>query len=456
MSPIFFLTLLFLLWFVVVGYVVLRGRRRGRVWLVTARIMLIHLLAILAAGLLLIDKGPSVVTPLMTTSDKISLRNSVVTSDDAAVHQLILDGVLIDRGLRTAADLIGVECHCQVAFEDDDRGKIELSIGLPIAGYLNVLAEGRLSVSDGDPDLDLSLLQVGHVAFPALLSRPAGRLIAEGVRTAPLTGRAIATTRRAAIRDARLELDLLRQTNLSGELMSTFQSAEAMETSRVAWRAVQRWLEQTESSEEAFFVTTTRDLFHFTRELAPDWPATRQNEAALIAGGIALGHPSLAQLAGLPVDRGPLWQRRHQLAGQARLYNRGDLVQHFWVSAALTQLTSLRISDSVGLAKEEMDSGPGGSGFSFADLLANRAGLRFALLATDSEATAKEIQRRVAEKWTIEELVPPIDGLPEGISEAVLEQKFGGVSGRRFADLEAEIERRLSSRPMLQDLEVLP
>jgi hypothetical protein len=52
------------------------------------------------------------------------------------------------------------------------------------------------------------------------------------------------------------------------------------------------------------------------------------------------------------------------------------------------------ISDAGGLLKEELDALTHGSGFSFGDLAADRAGVRFAW-ATDSETAALAMQARL-------------------------------------------------------------
>ena len=54
---------------------------------------------------------------------------------------------------------------------------------------------------------------------------------------------------------------------------------------------------------------------------------------------------------------------------------RHDLAQHVGVSAALTALSGPRAAEAAGLLKELLDSGEGGSVFSFADLAADLADL---------------------------------------------------------------------------------
>ena len=56
---------------------------------------------------------------------------------------------------------------------------------------------------------------------------------------------------------------------------------------------------------------------------------------------------------------------------------RADWTRHFTLSGGLTVMSAVGPSDAAGLLKEELDA-DGGSGFSFGDLMADRAGTTFA------------------------------------------------------------------------------
>lgn len=58
------------------------------------------------------------------------------------------------------------------------------------------------------------------------------------------------------------------------------------------------------------------------------------------------------------------------------LERRNDFVKHFMASAAITAYSNTKLSDAIGIYKETADSHIG-SGFSFSDIAANRAGARF-------------------------------------------------------------------------------
>ena len=81
------------------------------------------------------------------------------------------------------------------------------------------------------------------------------------------------------------------------------------------------------------------------------------------------------------------------------LRGRNDLARHFWVSAALSVLSDESRSMTVGITKEMMDATPGGSGFSFVDLTADRAGTLFAVAATSNAESARNLQLRISAEW---------------------------------------------------------
>ena len=133
------------------------------------------------------------------------------------------------------------------------------------------------------------------------------------------------------------------------------------------------------------------------------------------------------------------------------LRGREDWTKHFFVSAALTVLSAQAPSDAIGVFKEELDAG-GGSGFSFGDLMADRAGTTFALLATRDDAAARTLQARLAAGFRVDDFFPEAADLPENIQAAELEARYGGVGGRLFRQYAAEVERRLWSCPAYRAL----
>jgi hypothetical protein len=95
--------------------------------------------------------------------------------------------------------------------------------------------------------------------------------------------------------------------------------------------------------------------------------------------------------------------------------------------------------------KEELDTAADGSGFSFADLLVDRAGTMFAVRATRDEAAARTMQEYFRPGFRLEEICPRADGLPEGVSETDLRSRYGGRDGEGYRRLLEEIERRIAA-----------
>lgn len=167
------------------------------------------------------------------------------------------------------------------------------------------------------------------------------------------------------------------------------------------------------------------------------------NRAAILALGVILGEDRVARVGRREIDPGT-GEERAALRRRVGLRGRTDLSQHFWVSAALTVLADERGSLAVGLGKEMKDSTPGGSGFSFVDMAANKAGIRFAVAATRDAASARATQMRIGRGSEIGDLFPEIDDLPEGISRDDFRTDYGGLGGPRTRRLFESIDDRIN------------
>src|SRR5436309_1836734 len=77
-------------------------------------------------------------------------------------------------------------------------------------------------------------------------------------------------------------------------------------------------------------------------------------------------------------------------------------------------------AEAAGMLKERQDMRPGGSGFSFADLLADYAGVAYAVRLRDGKATLDDAARFKVTDW-----VPDFAGLDDGLTAAQFEKKFG-------------------------------
>jgi hypothetical protein len=199
--------------------------------------------------------------------------------------------------------------------------------------------------------------------------------------------------------------------------------------------------DQIASGDEAFGQVVEM-AFAFAEDNSHGTDAVFANKAAILALGVIVGDEKVAKVGWS--DLAPaLQQQRAALRQRITAHGRNDLPRHFAVSAALTLLTDEHRALAVGITKELSDSQPGGSGFSFVDMVANKAGIRFAVVATKSQDSARKMQMKIIGADPPVTLIPAIDGFAEGLSSGVFEGGYGGVGGLITRELFKEIDQRV-------------
>lgn len=191
------------------------------------------------------------------------------------------------------------------------------------------------------------------------------------------------------------------------------------------------------------FEAMLREAFVFAEDNSHGTDAVLPNQAAILALGVILGEERVAEVAKRPIKVSNVAEFE-KLRRRVTLRGRNDLARHFWVSASLAILADENRSMTVGITKEMMDSTPGGSGFSFVDLTADRAGTLLAVAATKNADAATEMQMRVRRGLKADDVCPEIDGLPEGITQDEFQTKYGGLGGAESGEIVKEIQSRLA------------
>ena len=203
------------------------------------------------------------------------------------------------------------------------------------------------------------------------------------------------------------------------------------------------------------FDVLLRSAFAFAEDNSHGSNAVFPNRAAILALGVILGEERVAEIARRPIDLGRIEEVRG-LRNRITLRGRNDLARHFWVSAGLVIVADEGRAMTIGIGKELMDSTPGGSGFSFVDMMANRAGIMFAGAATGNATAARGMQLRVSRGMVGDDLLPDLQGLPEGIPDARFRTEFGGLRGEGTRRVNDEITRRLAAAPGLRSTSDVP
>jgi len=127
------------------------------------------------------------------------------------------------------------------------------------------------------------------------------------------------------------------------------------------------------------------------------------------------------------------------------IYGRSDLPRHFLVSAATTLFSNRAVADALGLAKELRDAEDAdGSGFSFRDLAADRAGTRLLRAGTESDARMAALIARLARPFGEADLVPEVHDLPEGMDAEAFAAAYEDTESERYRALVARIDARIA------------
>lgn len=316
------------------------------------------------------------------------------------------------------------------------RANVEASVPAPLGRWWNV----RLGLRQAPAGLPaVEHWRVGSLPLPAALAPPLLREVARrhGLPVDALL--AVGLVDRVTLAPGVLQVDYRLGIETAARLRAALLTPAEVERLR-AYAARLAATSAAGPEAQGSLAPLLRAGFALAAERsAAGFDPVDENRAALTA--LALHASRLPLGLVLPAAReGPQAPRR-----VVTLRQRPDFALHFLVSALIAVQARTPLADAAGLWKELADAKPGGSGFSFADLLADRAGTRFGELALND---ALRLQRRIAAGTTDAELMPEASGLPEFMPEPVFVERFGGVGSERYHAVTATIEARIAALPL--------
>jgi hypothetical protein len=398
-------------------------------------------LALAGAFYLAVEQKPLVETQIRLTPVQIDRAKSILDEhdprdlQDGEVKTITISKRDLDLATNYFVHLIGgggsvVEVH-------DGSVTAQATVQLPknpIGQYLNI--DLRLHETSGIPTLEN--LQIGRLPIPGWFASQAFKL---AIKTFyDKTGQ-------------RLGADLIQQVEVTNRNMSiTYQwnsdITDVVRTNLVSAEDQDRLKLYNQKlvdvvstgSGQVKMIDILRPLFHLAKERSTTGNAAMENRAAIIVLAAYVGGHSLRRLAP-QADSWPQAPKR-----DVRLQGRQDFAQHFIISASLSTAGGNIFSNAVGLLKE-IDDSRGGTGFSFNDLCADKAGTHFGERAT-AYSRASEIQTRIVGSLVESDIMPRADDLPEHMSEAEFKRRFGGVDSPRYNRMIAEIDRRVEQLPL--------
>ncbi len=303
---------------------------------------------------------------------------------------------------------------------------------IPWPIYLNL--DSVLSENGALPKLET--LRLGQISLPPWLAYwIIPRLFAYAFNDADI--RSFQNViKKVTIQDRRIALTYEWQADLPNKLRTALLPAE----DRARLRAYQERLASVSHSLKAKDISLTEllaPLFMLAADRSTDGDAVAENRAAIFLLTLYVNGQSLETI--LPDAKS--WPQPEMR--RALLNRRDDFPKHFIISAALAARAGGPLADAVGVYKEIEDS-RGGSGFSFNDIAADRAGTRFGEYAADP-ASARRLQQRMRARIEEKDLMPTTEDLPEFMPEREFQRRFGGVDAPPYKKIMTDIERRVAA-----------
>ncbi len=305
------------------------------------------------------------------------------------------------------------------------------------AGYLNIEAVvGSSSDDSAIKGLNIHSLRVGQVSFPTVLIDPLVKFATQRIAAVPALQDGGEMIRALDIRAEGVALTY----EWRADLIETIRGRLITADERQALAVYNQFLvsEVDRQGKALTFTRLVEVTFRFARLRSKNADPVAENKAAIIVLAAYANGGGLSTL--VPEARDWPKPRRAKL----RLHGRRDLVQHFITSAALVIAGGEAMSNAIGLRKE-IDDASSGSGFSFKDLAADKAGTRFGELAVASSLSASTLQNSLVKGRGDTLLMPDINGLEENLNKAKFERRYGGPGDERYEAVVRMIDHRINN-----------
>jgi hypothetical protein len=309
----------------------------------------------------------------------------------------------------------------------------------PVGKYLNLAVQ----VSQNGDRLQVHEIQWGVLSLPAWAIQPALAIIDRYLENRIEEYRsALSAVQQVQLREGQVGLVYQWRASLAQDIQSRGRDLFLPQADReriIAYYAeISRQSHQLSGSHS--LVELLQPLFSLAMRRSEERGNPQaENRALFLALGVLIRGSSLWRLLG---GDGYAFPLRPAGRTSLTLAQRGDLTQHFALSAAITAAAGVGLADAAGIFKE-IDDSRGGTGFSFPDLLADRAGVVLAETAMGDRAS--EIQHLMSTSAHESDFMPDISHLPEGLQELEFKHRYGDLDSASYALVSAEIERRIAS-----------
>lgn len=313
----------------------------------------------------------------------------------------------------------------------------------PVTAWLNIAA--TLRETAGLPAIDD--LRVGRLPVPAWVAARLLPGLAERLNATPEGALALDMVRRVRLMPARLEVVYEwgddGQQRVLGTLLPPAEQARLTAYAQALAGAMQAHASAAGGAGLPLERLLPPLFTLASQRSAGGGDAVAENRAALLTLALQVAGRQLSDL--VPAVQAPPQSHQPQQV-TVTVAGREDFAQHFLISAVLALEGGGPLADAIGVYKETADLRDG-SGFSFNDIAADRAGTRLGLLA---RRDPRALQARLARGARESEFMPDVADLPEFLGRKEFLATYGGVDAPPYRRMLADIERRLDALPLLR------
>ena len=310
--------------------------------------------------------------------------------------------------------------------------------GNPVGKYINVSTTLRSTKAGSKPRIEIQEMQVGNTTLPNFITGMVANYIHEQLllNTAEYN-LLVQSIQKINFKKKQLSVEYVWDRQVVEKIKGQLSSRVISDEFKQALIAHANYLAKLSHKLTARpdFNDLIRPMFSYAQLRSEQHNPIIENKALFIALGAYSLNKNIPRLLGEPAET---------IAHSKAIYlkQRHDLSKHFMLSAALTSMADSALASSVGLEKEVKDS-QGGSGFSFADLAADHAGIALAEKSIASVDQAREMQRRLSRVKTQSDYMPDIDNLPEGLAKADFEHQYIDTQSAAYKNMEQLIASRI-------------
>jgi hypothetical protein len=347
-----------------------------------------------------------------------------ISLNEADLALLAHQGARRLNGLRVALDLQAGQAQVQ--------GSLPWKLG-PLKGWLNLQAQFEQTAALPA----LRSWQLGGLPLPRAWARPLLEAALQRLGALPSLDLVPELVQEVRFDDTQLHVRYVWQADTRRRLLAALTPLDEQARLRVYTELLAE-LTRRGPGASVSLTTLMGPIFELARQRSLEHDAAQENRAAVLTLALYVTGRNLSSV--VPAARE--WPQPRRL--EVLLAGREDFPQHFLVSAFLAMEGSSPLTQAIGLAKEVQDAN-GGSGFSFTDVAANRAGQRFGELALHQPA---QLQLRLARGLSEAMLLPPVNDLPEFLRQPEFEAFYGQVGSPPYQRVLADIERRLNALPL--------